>query len=192
MELRIALKPLQRFVATVAHSKHRFFVWLPVTTSPDQALITVARSDDTTFGLLHSRLHELWSLRMGTSLEDRPRYTPTTTFETFPFPEGLTPADTLGAGASRPRRGQDGPAPGLTPADTLGAGDSRDGGGSPGGRSLRPWDTGHPWPKAASGTAAEGAAPTAWPAAPCRSEETPAKCIANKPGSIWIPGWWAF
>ena len=31
---------------------------------------------------------------MGTSLEDRPRYTPTTCFETFPFPEGLTPADT--------------------------------------------------------------------------------------------------
>jgi type II restriction/modification system DNA methylase subunit YeeA len=29
---------------------------------------------------------------MGTSLEDRPRYTPSTTFETFPFPEGLTPA----------------------------------------------------------------------------------------------------
>jgi hypothetical protein len=31
---------------------------------------------------------------MGTSLEDRPRYTPTTTFETFPFPQGLTPVDT--------------------------------------------------------------------------------------------------
>jgi hypothetical protein len=94
VELRIALKPLQRFIATVAHSKHRFFVWLPVTTSPDQALITVARADDTSLGILHSRLHELWSLRMGTSLEDRPRYTPTTCFETFPFPEGLTPADT--------------------------------------------------------------------------------------------------
>ena len=91
--LRMALKPLQRFIATVAHSKHRFFVWLPVTTSPDQALITVTRADDTTFGILHSRFHELWSLRMGTSLEDRPRYTPTTCFETFPFPEGLTPAD---------------------------------------------------------------------------------------------------
>jgi type II restriction/modification system DNA methylase subunit YeeA len=36
-------------------------------------------------------MHELWSLRLGTSLEDRPRYTPSTTFETFPFPEGLTP-----------------------------------------------------------------------------------------------------
>jgi type II restriction/modification system DNA methylase subunit YeeA len=94
VEMRDALAALPRFIATIAHSKHRFFVWLPVTTSPDQALITFARADDTTFGLLHCRLHEQWSLRMGTSLEDRPRYTPTTCFETFPFPAGLTPADT--------------------------------------------------------------------------------------------------
>jgi len=93
--LRAALQALPRFIATIAHSKHRFFVWLPITTSPDQALITVARADDTTFGLLHSRMHEVWSLRMGTSLEDRPRYTPTTCFETFPFPAGLSPADTV-------------------------------------------------------------------------------------------------
>jgi hypothetical protein len=94
VELRHALRRLPRFIATVAHSKYRLFVWLPVTTLPDQALITVARADDTTLGLLHSRFHELWSLRLGTSLEDRPRYTPTTCFETFPFPAGLTPADT--------------------------------------------------------------------------------------------------
>ena len=30
--------------------------------------------------------HEIWALNQGTALEDRPRYTPTTTFETFPFP----------------------------------------------------------------------------------------------------------
>jgi hypothetical protein len=38
--------------------------------------------------VLHSRLHEVWSLRMGTWLGvgNDPRYTPTTTFETFPFP----------------------------------------------------------------------------------------------------------
>lgn len=89
--LRRAIKPLSRYIATIAHSKHRFFVWLPASTCPDQALILVARDDDTIFGVLHSRFHELWALRMGTSLEDRPRYTPTTTFETFPFPEGLTP-----------------------------------------------------------------------------------------------------
>jgi hypothetical protein len=60
----------------------------------EHQLIAIARSDDLTFGILHSRFHELWSLRLGTSLEDRPRYTPTTTFETFPFPAGVTPRDT--------------------------------------------------------------------------------------------------
>jgi hypothetical protein len=34
----------------------------------------------------HSRTHGLWSLRMGTSLEDCARYTITTCFETFPLP----------------------------------------------------------------------------------------------------------
>jgi hypothetical protein len=34
---------------------------------------------------------------MGTSLGATPRYTPSTTFETFPFPIGLTPANTGGA-----------------------------------------------------------------------------------------------
>ncbi len=54
-------------------------------------MIVIARGDDVTFGILHSRFHKAWSLRLGTSLEDRPRYTPTTTFETFPFPDGLSP-----------------------------------------------------------------------------------------------------
>jgi hypothetical protein len=52
----------------------------------NQGTLVFARDDDYFFGVLHSKLHEVWSLRMGTSLEDRPRYTPTTTFETFPFP----------------------------------------------------------------------------------------------------------
>ncbi|NCA91494.1 MAG: class I SAM-dependent DNA methyltransferase, partial [Gammaproteobacteria bacterium] len=71
---------------------------LSATIIPDQQVITITRSDDTTFGILHSRFHELWSLRLCTWLGkgNDPRYTPTTTFETFPFPEGLTPADTAG------------------------------------------------------------------------------------------------
>jgi type II restriction/modification system DNA methylase subunit YeeA len=72
-------------------AKHRIFRFLASTICPDHQLIAIARDDDTTFGVLHSRFHEAWALRLGTSLEDRPRYTPTTTFETFPFPEGLTP-----------------------------------------------------------------------------------------------------
>lgn len=88
------MRGCSRYVATPRVAKHRVFVWQSVVTLPDTAVVVACRADDTTFGTLHSRFHELWSLRLGTSLEDRPRYTPTTCFETFPFPAGLTPADT--------------------------------------------------------------------------------------------------
>lgn len=60
---------------------------------PDSATAAIARDDYTSLGILHSRFHESWSLRLCTWLGvgNDPRYTPTTTFETFPFPEGLTP-----------------------------------------------------------------------------------------------------
>ncbi len=86
-----ALDSLSRYIATPTVAKHRLFAWLDARICPDHQLIVIARDDDTTFGILHSRFHEAWSLRLGTSLEDRPRYTPTTTFETFPFPKGLSP-----------------------------------------------------------------------------------------------------
>jgi type II restriction/modification system DNA methylase subunit YeeA len=89
--LRSALRELSRYLATPVVAKHRLFAWVDITDWPSNLLDAIARDDDTTFGILHSRFHELWALRLGTSLEDRPRYTPTTTFETFPFPEGLTP-----------------------------------------------------------------------------------------------------
>jgi hypothetical protein len=101
--MRRALAPLARFAATPRVAKHRLFVWFDLAVLPDCQLVVIARDDDTTFGILHSRFHELWSLRMGTSLEDRPRYTPSTTFETFPFPEGLTPDIPAAGYAADPR-----------------------------------------------------------------------------------------
>jgi hypothetical protein len=97
LEMRKALAPLSRYICTPRVAKYRLLRWADKSILPDSALVVIARADDTTFGILHSRCHELWALRLGTSLEDRPRYTPTTTFETFPFPIGLTPADTGGA-----------------------------------------------------------------------------------------------
>jgi type II restriction/modification system DNA methylase subunit YeeA len=84
--MRKALAPLARFIVTPTLAKHRLFAWVAQPTLPDHQLIAIAREDEYFFGVLHSKPHEIWSLRMGTSLEDRPRYTPTTTFETFPFP----------------------------------------------------------------------------------------------------------
>lgn len=85
--LRMAVAGLSRFIVTPRVSKHRVFVWVPAETLPDSAVVAIACEDDYTFGLLHSSVHELWALRLGTQLETRPRYTPTTTFETFPFPD---------------------------------------------------------------------------------------------------------
>jgi len=86
-EMRQALRPLSCFIVTPTVSKHRLFAWLSAPTNPDHQLIVFARADDYFFGVLHSRLHEVWALKLGTRLETRPRYTPTTCFETFPFPE---------------------------------------------------------------------------------------------------------
>jgi methylase of polypeptide subunit release factors len=93
---RAATASLPRYIATTRVAKHRTFVWFPSICWPSDAVVGIARADDATFGILHSRFHELWSLRLCTWLGvgNDPRYTPTTTFETFPFPEGLTPADT--------------------------------------------------------------------------------------------------
>ena len=87
-EMRKALQGLQRYMVTPRVAKHRLMVFLDRRVNPDCQLIVFARDDNYFFGVLHSKVHELWSLRMCTWLGvgNDPRYTPTTTFETFPFP----------------------------------------------------------------------------------------------------------
>jgi type II restriction/modification system DNA methylase subunit YeeA len=86
--LRAAITDLDRFIVTPTVAKHRVFVWVDRSVVPDHQLVVFARDDDYFFGVLHSRAHEVWSLRMGTWLGvgNDPRYTPTTCFETFPLP----------------------------------------------------------------------------------------------------------
>ncbi|MDP9316375.1 MAG: class I SAM-dependent DNA methyltransferase, partial [Chloroflexota bacterium] len=90
--MRAALAPLTRYIATSMVAKHRCFAWIPQYVLPGNLLIVIARDDDYSFGVLHSRPHELWGEATGTQLreaESGKRYTPTTTFETFPFPSVL-------------------------------------------------------------------------------------------------------
>jgi type II restriction/modification system DNA methylase subunit YeeA len=87
--MRIALHGLARYIVTPRVAKHRLFAWIDQDTLADCATVAVARDDDYTFGVLHSRVHEAWARGMGTQLrevESGFRYTPTTCFETFPFP----------------------------------------------------------------------------------------------------------
>ena len=87
------LQGLDRYISIPRVAKHHLCVWTNRSVVPGDALVVVARDDDTTIGILQSRLHAVWALRQGTSLGvgNDPRYTNKSCFETFPFPEGLTP-----------------------------------------------------------------------------------------------------
>jgi type II restriction/modification system DNA methylase subunit YeeA len=121
-ELRRAIGGLNRYLATPILTKWRLFVWLGADVLADHQLVVFARDDDFTFGVLHSRVHELWALATGTQLETRPRYTPTTCFETFPLPRpNDEQREAIAAAARELVRLRDGwlNPPGLEP-DTLG------------------------------------------------------------------------
>ena len=96
--MRKAIVPLPRYLATPRVSKHRLFAWQEPRVLCNDGTIVFAREDDYFFGVLHSRIHETWARAQGTQLrevESGFRYTPTSTFETFPFPwpPGKEPKD---------------------------------------------------------------------------------------------------
>ena len=88
-DMRAALKGLPRYLATPRVSKHRLFVWLQPEMLCDSAAVAFARGDDYFFGVLQSRVHEVWALAQGTQLREKEsgfRYTPSSCFATFPLP----------------------------------------------------------------------------------------------------------
>ena len=89
------ITPLERFLVTVEVAKHRFFRWAPAGVLPSGSLVVFARSDDFFMGVLESRFHKLWASETHNPLENRPRYRIGHSFESFPFPDGLTPNRSL-------------------------------------------------------------------------------------------------
>ena len=77
-------------LVTPAVSKHRVFALIDTVAVPDHALITFGDSTSCCFGILQSRIHEVWARAQATQVREREsglRYTPQVCFETFPFPE---------------------------------------------------------------------------------------------------------
>jgi len=102
--MRRAMAGLSRYLATPRVAKHRFFVWLPVAVLPDSRLYAICRDDDFTFGVLSSRLHEVWALANASrhGVGNDPTYNARDCFETFPFPLADGAArDAIAAAAQR-------------------------------------------------------------------------------------------
>jgi type II restriction/modification system DNA methylase subunit YeeA len=87
-ELREAKAGKSRLVATPRVAKHRLFAWVHAELVPDSRLYIFARDDDYFFGVLHSKIHEVWTLANCTwhGVGNDPTYVAGACFETFPFP----------------------------------------------------------------------------------------------------------
>ncbi len=88
-EMRSSTKSFARILVNPRVSKHRIFLWVPSVFIVDDSTYVFARDDDYFLGVLHSRVHEVWSRIQGTQVREREsgfRYTPTSCFETFPLP----------------------------------------------------------------------------------------------------------
>jgi hypothetical protein len=86
-DLRSSLSGLTRIILTPETSKHRVFAFVDLPFCPDHKLYAVCTELPYVLGILSSSLHSGWALRAGGTLEDRPTWTNTTCFATYPFPD---------------------------------------------------------------------------------------------------------
>lgn len=105
-EMRTKIEQMSRYIVSPETPTHTVFAWLPNGVLPDKNLIVIARDDDVTFGVLHSKFHLIWVRAIGSPYGNHPtarRYNSSRVFETFPFPIGLTPNIAAEAYRSDPR-----------------------------------------------------------------------------------------
>lgn len=88
--MRRALEGLDRYAVVGRHGKRLLFIWGDTSWCPSDATNVIARDDDWAFGVLTSRIHEVWAREQSSTLEDRLRYTPKTALWTFPFPNPIS------------------------------------------------------------------------------------------------------
>ncbi len=85
-QMRRMIAGLARYIVTAETSKHRVFAFVNGQTLPEHRLVVVGSDDALTLGVLSSRVHVVYSLAAGGTLEDRPVYNKSRCFDTFPFP----------------------------------------------------------------------------------------------------------
>lgn len=90
-EIRKSIAGLPRFISTTETAKHRIFQFLDAQYLPDHMVIIMATADASHLGVLSSRIHRVYALAAGGTLEDRPRYNKTRCFDPFPFPDCTEP-----------------------------------------------------------------------------------------------------
>ena len=86
-ELHAATAGLERLLVRSKVSGHHALAFVSTRSVIDQALIAFPFESFTALASIQSRAHEVWARFLGSSMKDDLQYTPTSLFETFPFPE---------------------------------------------------------------------------------------------------------
>lgn len=86
-ELALATAGLDRFIAGTATGKRILFVWCEKDWRPSNATNVFALDSDYAMGVLTSRIHTDWARARSSTLRADIRYTPSSAFETFPWPQ---------------------------------------------------------------------------------------------------------
>jgi hypothetical protein len=77
---------LPNVIVKAQTSKYQAFAFCPAQSTPSHSVIVIPDSRMSTFAVLQASPHDQWACAFGSSLEDRPVYTPSDCFETFAFP----------------------------------------------------------------------------------------------------------
>jgi hypothetical protein len=88
--MRAAVRDLERFIVGSRVGKRILFAWCPPAVCPSDATNVFAFNDDYAMGILTSRIHGEWARLQSSTLRVDIRYTPTSAFETFPWPPAPT------------------------------------------------------------------------------------------------------
>lgn len=95
--LRAASRGLNRLIMRPKISVHNVFAFIAADVLVSAPHVAITREEGSTFSVIQSRVHEIWTVNFGALLEDRFCYTPSDCFETFPFPANFETDTTLEA-----------------------------------------------------------------------------------------------
>ncbi len=85
--LTAAVASLPRFALAGITGKRWLTVWGEPGWRPSITIVAFATADDMDFGVIASKVHEVWARATGSTFKGDMRYTPTSCFATFPWPE---------------------------------------------------------------------------------------------------------
>lgn len=85
-EMRRAIEGKTRYICSTLTGKRLLFAWADASWCPSNIVGVMAFEDDYAMGVLSSRAHGAWAWSRSSTFETRLRYTPSTAFETFPWP----------------------------------------------------------------------------------------------------------